>query len=132
MVSHNCPCVFLKSEDSKFEESIPLEQTASKFFFSLITNLCKLYTFVTQDVGLLNVAMHLLKLRVFFFGLFSPRLEKKIAAHSSILAWRIHMDRRAWWATVHRVSRSWTQLSDFTFFLSSWHLEQTHGQYCLS
>ena len=25
------------------------------------------------------------------------------------------MDRGAWWATVHRVAKSWTQLSDFTF-----------------
>ena len=25
------------------------------------------------------------------------------------------MDRGAWWAAVHGVARSWTQLSDFTF-----------------
>ena len=25
------------------------------------------------------------------------------------------MDRGAWWATVHMVAKSWTQLSDFTF-----------------
>ena len=25
------------------------------------------------------------------------------------------MDREAWWAAVHGVSKSWTQLSDFTF-----------------
>ena len=30
--------------------------------------------------------------------------------HSSILAWRIPMDRGAWWATVHRVAKNWTQL----------------------
>ena len=35
-------------------------------------------------------------------------LEKGIAPHSSILAWRIPMDRGAWWATVHRVAKSWT------------------------
>ena len=28
-------------------------------------------------------------------------LEEGMANHSSILAWRIPMDRRAWWATVH-------------------------------
>ena len=39
-------------------------------------------------------------------------LEKGIATHSSILAWRIPMDRGAWWATVHRVPKSRTQLSD--------------------
>ena len=35
-------------------------------------------------------------------------LEKGMAAHSSILAWRIPMDRGAWWATVQRVSKSQT------------------------
>ena len=29
-----------------------------------------------------------------------------MAAHSSILAWRIPMDRVAWWATVHGVAKS--------------------------
>ena len=28
-------------------------------------------------------------------------LEKRMATHSSILAWKIPMDRRAWRATVH-------------------------------
>ena len=32
-------------------------------------------------------------------------LEKGVATHSSILAWRIPMDRGAWQATVHGVSR---------------------------
>ena len=30
--------------------------------------------------------------------------------HSSILTWRIPMDRGAWWATVHRVAKSQTRL----------------------
>ena len=33
-----------------------------------------------------------------------------MATYSSILDWGIPMDRGAWWATVHRVSKSWTQL----------------------
>jgi len=33
-------------------------------------------------------------------------LEEGMAANSSILAWRIPMDRGAWWATVHRVTES--------------------------
>ena len=37
-------------------------------------------------------------------------LEKEMATHSSILAWRIPRDRGAWWATIHRVTKSWTQL----------------------
>ena len=39
-------------------------------------------------------------------------LEKEMATHSSILALENPMDRRVWWATVHRVTRSWTGLSD--------------------
>ena len=37
-------------------------------------------------------------------------LEEERATHSSILAQRIPMDRGAWWATVHRVTKSQTQL----------------------
>ena len=35
-------------------------------------------------------------------------LEKGMATHSSILAWRIPMDQGAWQATVHGVSKSQT------------------------
>ena len=35
-------------------------------------------------------------------------LEEGMETHSSILAWRIPMDRGAWRATVHRVTKSWT------------------------
>ena len=37
-------------------------------------------------------------------------LEEGMATHSSILAWRIPMDRGPWWATVHRVAQSRTRL----------------------
>ena len=40
-------------------------------------------------------------------------LEKGMATHSSNVAWRIPMDRGAWWATVHRVAKSRTRLSDY-------------------
>jgi len=39
-------------------------------------------------------------------------LQEGMATHSSILAWRIPMDRTAWWATVHGVARIRTQLSN--------------------
>ena len=39
-------------------------------------------------------------------------LEKRMATHSSILIWRIPMDRGAWWARVHGVAKSRTQLSN--------------------
>ena len=48
---------------------------------------------------------------VWFLGWEDP-LEKGMATHSSILAWRIPMDRGVWWATVQGVTMSRTQLSD--------------------
>ena len=41
-------------------------------------------------------------------------LEKSMATHSSILAWRISMDREAWWATVHGVTKSSTRLKQLS------------------
>ena len=51
------------------------------------------------------------KTRVRSLGWEDP-LEREMATHFSILAWRIPMDRRAWWATVHGVAKSQTQLGD--------------------
>ena len=48
-------------------------------------------------------------------GVQSQPLEGGLASHSSILAWRIPMDRGAWQAAVHGVAKtigSWTGLSD--------------------
>ena len=39
-------------------------------------------------------------------------LEEGMATHFNILAWRIPMDKRACWVTVHRVTDSRTGLSD--------------------
>ena len=39
-------------------------------------------------------------------------LEEGMATHSSILAWRIPMNRGTWWAIVHGVAKNQTQLSD--------------------
>ena len=35
-----------------------------------------------------------------------------MATHSNILAWRIPLDREAWWAKVHEVTKSQTRLRD--------------------
>ena len=43
-------------------------------------------------------------------------LEKGMATHFNILAWRIPWDREAWWVTVHGITKSLqTQLSDFHY-----------------
>ena len=44
-------------------------------------------------------------------GLADP-LKEGMATHSSISAWRIPMDREAWWVTAHEVTKSWTWLSN--------------------
>ena len=49
--------------------------------------------------------------RVGSLGLEDP-LEKEMVTHSSVLGWRIPMDRDAWRATVHGVSKSQKQLRD--------------------
>ena len=42
-----------------------------------------------------------------------PReLEKGMATHSSVVSWRIPMDRDAWQATVLGVAKSWTRLGN--------------------
>ena len=45
-------------------------------------------------------------------GLLMMHFEKSMETHSSILARRIPMERRTWWATVHGVIKSRTRLSD--------------------
>ena len=47
--------------------------------------------------------------------LLNPHLEKAMAPHSSTLAWKNPMDGGAWKAAVLGVTKSRTQLSDFTF-----------------
>ena len=48
-------------------------------------------------------------------------LQNGIATHSSILDWRIPMDRGAWWATIHGIAES-----DTTERLSTAHIYISH------
>ena len=52
------------------------------------------------------------RLSDFTFTFHFHALEKEMATHSSVLAWRIPRDRGAWWAAIYGVARvqSWTQL----------------------
>ena len=64
--------------------------------------------------GALVIKTHLpiqetLETQVQYLGREDP-LEKGMATHPSILAWRILRDRGAWQAVVHRVPQSRTQL----------------------
>ena len=44
-------------------------------------------------------------MQVLLLGQEDP-LEKEMATHTSIFAWKIPMDRGAWWATVHGATKS--------------------------
>ena len=59
---------------------------------------------------ILEKALLLFILPIFLFP--NGLLEKEMATHSSIFSWRIPMDKGTWWATVHRVTKSWTQLKE--------------------
>ena len=39
-------------------------------------------------------------------------MEKGMATHSNILAWKNPMDRRTWWAIVHGIAKRWTRLGN--------------------
>ena len=46
-------------------------------------------------------------------------LEEGMATHSSILAWRVPMDREAWWAIVHRVAKRHNRVTEHSTCLSN-------------
>ena len=50
------------------------------------------------------------RLSNFTFTFHFPALEKEMATHSSVLAWRIPGTGAAWWAAVYGVTQSWTRL----------------------
>ena len=51
---------------------------------------------------------------VWFLGREDP-LKKEMATHFSVIIWKNPMDRGAWRATIQRVAKGWTRLSDFPF-----------------
>ena len=70
-----------------------------------------------------------------FLGQEDP-LEKE---YSRILAWRIPMDRGAWRATVHGVTKSWIRLSNYTVIhlmknpeRTFWSTQYMHTLGCMS
>ena len=57
-------------------------------------------------------------------------LEEGMATHFSILVWRIPMDRGAWWATVHSVTKSQTQLKQLSMHACTHTYTHTHIYIC--
>ena len=82
--------------------------TGNSTQYSVITYIRKGASLVAQMVKNPPVMQ---KTWVQFLG-WEDTLEKGMATHSSILAWRIPMDRGVWQAIVHGVANSWTQLSN--------------------
>ena len=50
-----------------------------------------------------------------------------MATHCRILAWRISMDRGAWWVTVQGVTKGWTRLKGLSMHTRG-HLSATDGE----
>ena len=78
-------------------------------------------TILTWLIGLGHEDTYFLLLLFFFFHSITLKNNGRqiweqtgggIATHSSILIWRILMDREAWRARVQGVTKSWTELSD--------------------
>ena len=57
-----------------------------------------------------GVAKSRARLSDFTFAFHFHALEKEMATHSSVLAWRIP-GTGAWWAAVYGVTQSWTRLT---------------------
>ena len=58
-------------------------------------------------------------------------LEESVATYSTILAWRIPIDRGAWWATVRGVAKSQTRLSHWSdLILSSMPNSERESESC--
>ena len=55
-----------------------------------------------------GVAKSRIRMSVFTFTFHVHALEKEMATHSSVLAWRIPGTGRASWAAIYGVAQSWT------------------------
>ena len=72
----------------------PLQYSWASLVAQLVKNLLTMWKTWVQSLG------------------WEDPLEVGMATHSSVLAWRIPMDKGAWRAAVHEVTKSRTQVSD--------------------
>ena len=70
-------------------------------------------------LGVHGVTKSWTQLSDFTFTFHFHALEKEMATHSSILAWRIPRDGGAWWAAIYGVAQSRTQLKRLSSSSSS-------------
>ena len=84
----------------------PLQYSWASLGAQMVKNLCAMRELWVRSLG------------------WEDPLEEDMATHSSILAWRIPVDRGAWWAAVHGVAESRTRLSDQA-------QHRTHGWFIL-
>ena len=84
------PVQFLGQEDPLEKIGDPLQYSWASLVTQVIKNLPAVQETWVRSLGWENP------------------LEEGMATHSSILAWRIPMDRGAWWATVQGVTKTWT------------------------
>ena len=76
-----------------------------------------------------GVAKSRTRLSDFTFAFHFPALEKEMATHSSVLAWRIPGTGAAWWAAVYGVAQSQTQLTRLSSSSSSRYGETTSASH---
>ena len=88
------PVWFLGWEDPLENGCYPLQYSWASLMAQMVKNLPAMWETWVQSLGWENP------------------LDEGMATHSSILAWRIPLDRGAWWAAVHGVAKSRTWLSD--------------------
>ena len=104
-----CPVFHDERPHSYQEGKEQTEKRTENFIFGFAHTSTRTWAFLlAQTVKNLSAVRDA---RVRSLGWKDP-LEESMATHFRILAWRIPMDRGAWWATVHGVAKSRTQLSD--------------------
>ena len=73
----------------------------------MFSSICLRASLVAQMVKNLAAMQGPQERKILSLGWKDP-LEKGMATHSNILAWRIPMEREVWQATIHRVAKSRT------------------------
>ena len=68
-----------------------------------------------QSMGSLKVGQD----SEFTFTFHFHALEKEMATHFSVLAWRIQGTEELWWAAVYEITQSWTRLKRLSSISSS-------------